>query len=787
MMVPVCKAVERIILERHPASLEPEALAILHKFPAVRAYVGHELTDLKAVFTKLVPEWKELNRALFWFELQRTREAVNQKHGERSTDFRQVLNFESFWQFEQSDFEYLASEVSSKTLLDDRLIALSLAFDLYKKANGPKAWLERLKKFVAGNEALSVRLKNYLNQPAQGKIERQWKQQEAKWKRIDEARKKKQEKYHAGWKRYFDENLNKLKAELIVNPGVITNALFYLFNQAQRSDQTSTRWTEYNWKTLIKEYGEDVAQFYKEGTVAFWRHHEPTLRSEGAPFNKTSYDVIIGLVGLEIEATETKGWPKNLNNSEAERACRYALFELNGFPSWLPKLFEVHSKIVCNFLMQEVKYELMIEKAGEDSNYIIGDLSWSGQWAWDQMGPHIYDALKREPKNITNLENLVKIIQGSSISDELIENLASLKCRTLINSEHAARWFAVWIGVSPDTGIAAFKKRISAIADTEHQTLFAMTLVTHLWGFRRVGETSVRKAFQTPKHLKSLYLLMHEHIRSHEDIIRINTGCYSPGMRDNAQEARDGLFRLLNQIPGKESFLALNEIAEMHPDEACRPWILLHAKTRAEQDGDIQPWSPSQVKEFNNKFERTPRNHRELAELAVLRLLDLKDDLEHGDSSIAAILKNVELETEMRNYIGKELREKALGRYSIPQEEELADAKSPDLRFHGINFDGPVPVELKIAEKWSGPKLFERLENQLCGDYLRDTRSNRGIFMLVYQGKISSKWDLPETGKRVDFAGLASALQEHWQLISTKFPRVDEVTVIGIDLTKRSN
>ena len=141
------------------------------------------------------------------------------------------------------------------------------------------------------------------------------------------------------------------------------------------------------------------------------------------------------------------------------------------------------------------------------------------------------------------------------------------------------------------------------------------------------------------------------------------------------------------------------------------------------------------MKDFQKKQERTPSNHNELYELAVLRFLDLKDDLEHGDCSIANNLQKATLETEVRNIIGWILREKALGLYSIPQEEEFADAKRSDLRFHGKGFDGPVPVELKIADKWSGPDLFERLENQLCGDYLRDNRSRRGIFLLVYRGE----------------------------------------------------
>lgn len=316
-----------------------------------------------------------------------------------------------------------------------------------------------------------------------------------------------------------------------------------------------------------------------------------------------------------------------------------------------------------------------------------------------------------EPENLSNLDNLLKIIQGSTLPADLIDELASRKCRTLKNLDHVAHWLAVWTGVTPASAIEFFMARIGELSDQNNRSLFAMTFVTHLLGGHRSGG-AVRQAFKTPEYLKSLYLLMHDHIRRQEDINRVGAGAYSPGLRDDAQDARNGLFELLNKIPGKESFLALMDIAKAQPDEEYRPWMMLHVKTKAEQDGDIEPWSPSQVRDFHEKLERTPRNHRELAELAILRLLDLKEDLELGDSSIASILQTVTQETEMRKFIGRELREKAFGRYSIPQEEELADAKRPDLRFHGVGFEGPIPVELKLADNnWSGPKLYDRLEN----------------------------------------------------------------------------
>jgi uncharacterized membrane protein YqiK len=72
----------------------------------------------------------------------------------------------------------------------------------------------------------------------------------------------------------------------------------------------------------------------------------------------------------------------------------------------------------------------------------------------------------------------------------------------------------------------------------------------------------------------------------------------------------------------------------------------------------------------------------------------------------------------------------------------------------------------------------------LAGDYLRDSRSNRGIFALVYRGQ-KQGWDVPNATNRVGFDGLIEALQKYWQEISKRFPNIEDITVIGIDLTKR--
>src|SRR6267378_2112063 len=77
-----------------------------------------------------------------------------------------------------------------------------------------------------------------------------------------------------------------------------------------------------------------------------------------------------------------------------------------------------------------------------------------------------------------------------------------------------------------------------------------------------------------------------------------------------------------------------SEVHRQHPSYAHLENL---CQNRAEQDADLRPWKPVDVMEFHERLDRTPSNHRELADLAVLRLLDLKDDLEEGDDSIAAV------------------------------------------------------------------------------------------------------------------------------------------------------
>ncbi len=213
-----------------------------------------------------------------------------------------------------------------------------------------------------------------------------------------------------------------------------------------------------------------------------------------------------------------------MGKAEVGVACRYASFELNGFPSWFPELFEAYPASISKFLLKEIQWELSVEDKKADTHYLLNDVSWSGQWAWNYLGSSIYDLLKKEPINLSNLDRLLNILQGSKVPNDNIEKLAARKCRTLKSLNHLARWFVVWVGVAPDEAIPNLRDRLANLASLEDKKLLAMVFVTHVLGNRRGVGTPARQQFQTPEHLKSLYLLMDEYIRPDEDIDRIGKG-----------------------------------------------------------------------------------------------------------------------------------------------------------------------------------------------------------------------------------------------------------------------
>ncbi|MFK3648016.1 hypothetical protein ACI2IY_06200 [Lysobacter enzymogenes] len=770
---------DRLVRAKDPATLQAPAMTLLLRIPAaVRLGDSGDRED-SARLAEHVSAWESLNRALFWADVEGTRARRLKKSGKSLVDVWGVGIFGHYWRLTTDDFDFIEGEIADRPLLEDRQVALSAAFILYRDSGRLPRWRERLRRRAKGVPELEATLAVLLG-PQSEEIKK-LRRQEVRWKKRSARQADKLETNRKEWCAYLKANANALRTP--PPGGGIRNSQYYLSTRMRESEKNSSRWTDGKWRSLIPEFGIDVATAFRDGAVAFWRTNTPKLLSNGAEPNTTPATTVFGLTGLLIESRESRDWATHLTPDEADLATRYATQELNGFPPWLPRLFATHPEPVLQVVLAEIDYELDAAVAIDSPcHYVLSDVSGVGSWLWPHLAPELLMRLNSPPPSSAHLRQILTILAGSDVTDAEIAANASKHAASSVG-ELAAVWFAAWIGVEPEQALPALAAHLVALPDKTQQLEFAMHCLTALTGGHRKRRVA-REAYRTVPHLTTLFLLMHLYIVEDEDLRRAGQGVYSPILRDDAQEARDALLVPLRDTPGQDAYFALRRIASQHPSKRGRDWAARLAQARAAADADRPGLMGSQVREFQKSLERTPCTPQELYDLAVDRLLDFKHFLEHGETSIAEVLLAPE-ETAVRNVVADWCRTRGLRHYQIAQEEEFADKKRTDVRFLGMTFDNPVPVELKLANLWSGAQLAERLENQLCNDYLRDQRSSRGIFLLMHQGD-RAYWDLPDGSRVRSVEALAEGLLAHWAKVAENFPHVHAVHVIGIDLTMRS-
>jgi hypothetical protein len=183
-----------------------------------------------------------------------------------------------------------------------------------------------------------------------------------------------------------------------------------------------------------------------------------------------------------------------------------------------------------------------------------------------------------------------------------------------------------------------------------------------------------------------------------------------------------------------------------------------------------------------------PRTQKDLFELAVSRLDDLKLELEEGDESEASLMQRVANEVELRKVFANRLRYAAAGKYTTGSEEELADSSRTDIRLHHPEVEARIPIEIKIADarSWSAARLRKKMESQLKEQYMLEARY--GVFLLVRRGAKPDRKTFPHKalGKNFGFEDLCAWLRDEARELLRANPSIDGLQVVSIDLTKRN-
>ena len=782
LLSPAIHGVEILIRAEDPLALGPVPLSVMMMVPSLRFWRQGEYDEYKTNLRDLVPAWPELNDALYWASINQARDATQ----DELTDDWRVSWLGHYWEFDEGSFPRLVQYIGNRPSKDDRLVALSTAFRIFVNADRPPEMLNDLNSIVSGDSDLQNQLDSYLN-PKISEEESEYQEEEREFERKHREREEKAKVARETWIAELQKNPDRVRNPTSVKPGEITKDHCWLRDEICRKERDSNRHGGERWELLSVEFGEEVALAYRDAVTNHWRHYKPPERQDRQR-NSTPYAVILGLSGLEIDFKEA-GLIDRLDEALARHALSYITWELNGFPTWLEAVYRKLPILVEETVTDELQWELQNSTVESPTTHFLQDLVYHSPWLHGALASTILDWAEQDPGliNQTVRHYILELLFSGDADKKRLINLARQQILREQEHDQLPGWYALLVDCDPSYGIEETRKWLSAL-DPDAAASAGQLFTTALIGSRRTEHGGTRfREYKTPQHLKDLFMLSSEFIRYEDDLDRSRGGVHSPELRDDAQEARDQLFTWLSEIPGKESYYAIEQLALEHPDPNTRSWMNRHAQKRAQLDGDLEHWTASQVAAFGTTHKLRPNTHRQLFDTGVRRLYDLKHWLESGNDSPWKTWSRVEDEPEMRTLIAGWLNQQSAQQYTTAQEPELANSQRMDIWLSNPDVASPVPIELKLLDKgWSGPKLCERLKNQLVGDYLRESSADCGVFLLVWQGsKPDRRWRI---GKHnVDVTEIKDALTEHWNLISPEYPKVQAIEVVLLDLTIRKH
>jgi hypothetical protein len=773
----------KLIRQRGKYSFDTVVLDLFLNFIIAQHYNSHYIHDLDKLLED-VKAWEGFRYKLFWYaiEIERNREKDTDKH---PTHWRWVSwEINNFWVPIKDNLEILFDDFLKRNEIPDKLIILSAIFQVYVNEKKPRKLRERIRRAVKGIPALEKEFENYLH-PKLTEEQKKWRQDEKTRKQCQKRTEKQQDINRRGWAKILKENPDVIKNIGNAPQGEKWNWVVYLYERLKELNKESGHSLGYsNWRSLEKEFGIDVAKNFRDSCVAFWREYDPFTVKDRRTSSTILLPRIIGLTGLSIESHDDPKWVTKLTVEEAEISVHYSLCDLSNLPSWFSDLQTAFSDIVQKVIEGELQYEFNCSET-ENHSHTLSALLYSKDIKCRYPDIIFNLILEKEPVNDTVLDNAISIIlmtqRDADINKKLI-GLAYNRFKAAKEKNRKITWLIILFYIGGLKGCTALEKWIKSITNKKERI---ETMINFCSAFTNHGNSRFSAPYRDYERievLKELVPFVYDFIKIEDDNPQ-RTGVYTPNQRDHAQEARSHLLELVYKTPGKTSYDILVHLSKISKNRHLKDRMHFLAKERAAIDSEYEPWNVKSIVEFSISHLTTPRTESDLFNMALNQLDDLKHDIEDGDESEAVLLKRLTNETEIRTVFANRLRKASRSLYTIGSEEEFADAARTDIRFNAPLVTAPVPVELKIADKWSHKELIERLENQLIRQYMRI--SQYGIFLIVYNGMKKSNWRNVHNNKSLTFLDLVNVLKEDLVQILHSYQNIQKIDIIGIDFTVR--
>jgi len=774
----------QFIQKKHDFSFDTKVLDLFLGYIIAQDY-GDFTSSEREKILKDAKAWPEFQYQLFWHAIAaaRDREKDSKKH---PTEWWQVRwDVRDFWVPGADDLERLFEDLIHKPLIDDRLIVLTAIFAVYVDKGRPRKLRERMKRVVAGAPKLEAKLHELLHPKPLSEEHKKWRRQQRDFKRRQKERENRQKANRQEWQRALKKKPKEIKNVGNAQKGEIWQRTAYLYDRIrEKKDEGEHGLGCANWKALIDEFGCDVAKNFRDGCVAYWREYDPFTYPNRRTSNSIPWPRIIGLTGLAMEATDDPDWAKKITRDEAKVAAHYSVCELSGFPNWFRALYNEFPELVDAVIEDELRWEIHESPADKIYTHTLSALRYGHKELNKRYKRTLFELLlEKEPANDLVLDHALSLILEDHLDAAFKKKVAELACErfeTEADKKRKFTWLIVLLCIDGIRGCELLKEWIADLPSAEEQKETMINLCAALTdhGDARFG-LAVRD-YERIEVLGELMPFIYKFVKVEEDV-RHEGVVYSPGVRDRAEQTRSHLLNVIFETPGHSSYDVLMNLSKTISYSFFQDRMKYLAKERAALDAEFEPWHGTDVAEFALSPEKQPKSEADLYELALVRLDELKMDIEDGDESEAALLQRSTKETEIRTVFANRLK-KSSHSYTVSSEEELADASRIDIRINAPHVSASVPIELKIADKWTLAELRERMENQLIGQYMRI--SQYGIFLVVHNGK-KKRWKDYNTKKMIPFAKLIDTLKQDAAYLTGRHLNVAALEVVGIDFTVR--
>lgn len=683
--------------------------------------------------------------------------------------------------FTMGDVDWLFDDLLTQGEPTDRQLALEALFFVWRESKSRKL-LNRIKRIAADDTELSATVARWLAPAPENETIRE---STKRLRKLRQRNKRRDTLRDKSWIKFIDELRSNPAVLDTLHPQTEDSAdsrLVHLWDLLSSRLSSRSRRSISNVSMFEPLVGKDVAERFRKALIQFAANRMPSIPSERQQEERNSvrsFD-IMGLVGTSLAAA-APAWGHRLSDKEAERAARYALIELNGFPDYMTDLIAAKPGPVAAILIAEIDCQLATE--APEAHGILDRIAYADDRIAALVGSQLRARLERDgtisPEFLSKIAAVLSksLEAGPSDLSELLRDRAL----TAATPETAGIYLGLYFLLDSDAATACLEE-INRNAPAPERRRLCGTLLPRVFGdqFRRAAADPAPMSFAT---LQTLVDVAYGAIRREEDVERVSGVVYTLDERDNAQEARNAIFQRLAETPGEATHAALLRMSSRNDSAISPDWLIELARRRAVGDAYLEAWQPKDVVQFETEFGKPPSTTADLQRLAMRHIEEIAHDLIHGRFTQGTTLRDLPDEPAVQRWLGEQFAAIQPRLYTAVREEHLADEKEPDFAFHSRVSGVTLPIEIKIADGMTVADMEQALHVQLCGQYLRHRSARHGILLLIHQKPRAAGWKIDGQSGLQPLSRVITHLENRATAIRTTSPHGPQPLIACIDVT----